>query len=140
MSTKNVPFYQKNKWYSITINPNDKYQFHGTDDRIKRFRDFMYEQFLQLDAYKINYRFNMELSEPRSMPPGHSGPRLHVHGKIQFTSNYSINRFLTLFLYKVSRFASIDIDTIEHPEIWDDYCKKQQHLYKKVSPIFTNSH
>ena len=133
-------FYNKAQWYSVTINPSDKYQYHGKEDRIKKFRNFMYETFLQLDSYKIQYKFNIELSEPKEIKPGTTGSRLHLHGRIMFTCNYSIMQFLLHVQYAWSRIAYVDIDTIEDIEIWDTYCTKQQHIFKGIKTELSNAY
>ncbi len=121
-------FYTLNKRYSLTLNPVDKFQFLGKVDRYNKFRNFIYEQLMLLSC---TYEFFIELSEPRGMhTQGYAGPRLHLHGWIEFKTRRDIGKFLLVDFYKLTRFASIDIDTISNFATWIKYCKKQK-IYKK---------
>jgi len=120
-------YYKTNTWYSVTLNPIDKYQWFGKPNRWKRFRNFLYEILL---SFKFKYHFVIELSEPRGMKTqGYNGPRLHLHGKIKFESKEVLARWLLLDYYSILRFASVDIDTISDEAKWDIYCSKQR-LFK----------
>lgn len=130
-------FYVKDKYYSVTINPEDKYQHQGTPGRFKAFKSLMYELFLSLSAQHIDYKFNIELSEPKNNRFG-SGPRYHVHGWIRFRSNHSIFQFLDNTYYRWTRIGHVDIDTVDDLKIWELYMTKQQHLFKTMDPVLTN--
>lgn len=124
-------------YYAVTINPSDKHQYFGKNDRLKLFRNFLHEQLLQLSQWKIGYALCLELSEPKSNSQcSKNGPRLHVHGIIRFTSTLSIKNFLLMGVYNITRYANYDIDTIDDMQIWYDYCHKQQHIMKEKE--FTN--
>lgn len=131
-------FYKKDTYYSVTINPEDKFQYMGTADRFKRFRSLMYELFISLSAQHISYKFRIELSEPRTNKFG-SGPRYHVHGWILFKSNHSIWQFLDNTFYRWTRIGHVDIDSIEDLDKWEKYMSKQSHIFK-VSPILSSDH
>lgn len=118
------PYYVTHKKYSITLNPIDKYQFLGHQHRVKRFRNFVYEQLL---GYPGTIKYWIEISEPRGMhTQGKSGPRLHIHGYFEFDSRKQIGHFLTHTFYALLRWTSVDIDTIDDLSKWESYCKKQK--------------
>lgn len=134
-------FYQKHTWYTITINPSDDYQYFGKPDRMTKFKNFMYEQFLSWPQFGIHYYFNYELSEPTTNALKSQGiPRLHLHGIIKFNSNKSIKHFLLNELYKISKYSIYEIDTIKDPQLWCNYCQKQQTVINET-PLsnFTDS-
>lgn len=116
---------EKDVYYSMTLNPNDKYQYPGKQDRMQLFRNTYYGIFVGWTD--TNYLFYTELSEPKNVN-GTIGPRLHLHGFIKFTTNAAIKRFLLHEHYKLNRIGIVDIDTIDDQEYWKKYCKKQQHI------------
>lgn len=116
-------YYKKNIPYSITLNPIDKYQFMGKIERLKRFRNLVYEQFV---SNWCEYELYIEISEPRGFKTqGYSGPRLHIHGTIIFRKNKEILDFLLDKYYRLLRWTSVDIDTISDKTKWKEYCIKQ---------------
>lgn len=124
------PYYVKDKLYSITLNPTDKYQYFGKIGRFKLFRSFIFQEIQHWSQMGIDYELYIEISEPRGMKvPPYRGPRLHLHGYINFKTISSIGYFLSLGYYKLLKFTSVDIDTIADPKAWLSYCKKQ-HLFK----------
>lgn len=131
-------FFKKDSYYSVTINPEDKFQYMGTPDRFKRFRSLMYELFLSLSAQHIRYKFNIELSEPKNNKHG-SGPRYHVHGWILFRSTHSIFQFLDNTYYRWTRLGHVDIDSINDLSKWEKYMSKQAHIFR-ISPILSSAH
>lgn len=125
-----------NKMYSLTLNPVDKYQFYGQDLRLLKFRNFVYEQLLTLAG---DYTLVVELSEPLGMKTqGYTGPRLHMHGVIVFRKKEQLYKFLLTDYYKLTRWTSIDIDTIDDITVWMDYILKQD-LVPKKRRYFTNN-
>ncbi len=122
-------FYKINKRYSITLNPIDKYQFVSKmGNRFNTFRNFVYGEAL---AIKYKYEWFIEISEPHEFKKqGYYGPRLHIHGYMEFRNKKELAEFLLFGYYKLTRWASVDIDTIEDNKIWYDYCTKQK-LFKK---------
>ncbi len=116
-------FFKVNTWYSVTLNPIDKHQFCHKVDRYDKFHQFMYEQ---LSYLKCTYEFFIEISEPRGMHiKGYMGPRLHLHGKVRFKSRVEIAHFLLRDYYRLLRFCSVDIDSIDDLRKWYKYCTKQ---------------
>lgn len=121
-------YYRVGVSYAITLNPPDEYQFFGNPDRLKRFRSFVYEQFL---AFPADWRLWIEVSEPRGMHTcKKNGPRLHCHGWIRFQTNAQIGHFLLHSFYALLRWTAVDIDTIADMTHWVAYCEKQR-LFKK---------
>ncbi len=121
-------FFKVNTWYSLTLNPPNKHQFLGHVDRFKRFRNFCYENLFILKSYEMF----IEISEPRGFHiKGYEGPRLHLHGRVRFNSNKELAQFLLNGYYKLLRWSSVDIDTINDADTWSAYCTKQ-HLFKKA--------
>lgn len=127
-------FYKKGT-YAITINPTDKYQYYGKHDRLEKFKTFINEQLVHYPQYGIHYKLWIELSEPKNKTV--NGPRLHLHGIITFHSKKSVKHFLLNEIYKITRYAVYDIDTIENMETWITYCTKQQHIIDE--PPITNT-
>lgn len=123
MVDPNDNFYKINTNYSVTLNPVDKYQFFGRIDRYQKFHTFMYDNFL---SFVGKYELFIEISEPRGMKiQGYGGPRLHLHGTISFKSKKQIKWFLLYGYYKILRYSSFDIDTIDDLTKWRIYCTKQ---------------
>lgn len=129
--TRKTNFYEKG-WYSITINPSDKYQYFGKSDRMQQFRNHVHTGLLFLKAMHIDYHLYTELSEPKDNTKwSKNGPRLHCHGIIRFRSTLSIKNFLLMGIYNLTRWCIYDIDTIKDINIWEQYCLKQQHIIKE---------
>ncbi len=123
---------EKGNVYSFTFSPDDKHQYFGEKDRMRKFRNFVYEELLMLDSYHIDYTFYIELSEPKTnYPNSRNGPRLHCHGTLQFKSTLSIRNFLLYGLYNFSRWCNYDLDTIDDLRVWEKYITKQQHIIKE---------
>ena len=122
-------YFKVHDCYAFTLNPVDKYQFFGHKDRFRRFRNFVYEQFLSFSA---RYELFIELSEPRGMhTAGYMGPRLHMHGTVCFETKKQLGDFLMNDYYSLLRWTSVDIDTVDCYETWLSYCTKQ-HLIKDL--------
>ncbi len=121
-------YYQLNKPYSITIQPCDKYQFHGHPLRFKKFYDLYYTLF---QNFKGEYDLFIELSEPHQQLAHQSaGSRLHIHGTIQFRKTKHLGNFLMYFQHKLLKYGNLDIDTIKDLAVWYKYCTKQHILSK----------
>ncbi len=121
-------FYKTKTPYAITINPIDQHQYFSSAQRMIQFRDFIYEQTM---SWKWKYEMFIEISEPRNMKThGYSGPRMHLHGFFVFRNTKELAMFLLHGYREITRYASIDIDTIsDHPK-WMEYCAKQK-LFKR---------
>lgn len=116
-------FLNKGHDYAITIAPTDQWQYFGQLKRIKLFSDKFYEQFFMFQSDDIDYYFNIELSEPRCKSV--NGPRLHLHGVIQFKTNKGIRDFLISQYYSLTRYGMVDIDSIDDIKFWNKYIHKQ---------------
>lgn len=117
-------FYKSKITYSITLNPTDQYQALGKEGRwdivSKLFRK-------ELNKVKGNIYVVLEYSEPRGMKTsGYAGPRIHGHGIITFPKNRQLDAWLETDMYNLLRWCSVDIDTIQDPEIWYNYMHKQR--------------
>lgn len=118
------------KQYALNLNPVDKYQFAGKSDRWNRFVNFVYEQLL---TWEYDYYLFIEISEPTTAKQGDLGPRLHLHGTIEFENNKQVFDFLLNKMYQLTRWCRVHIDTIEDMETWMNYCTKQQGIVPKNS-------
>lgn len=127
-------FYQKNTLYSITINPNDQFQFKKKGQRrVSMFHNHFYEHFLSYTTNRIEYNLHLDISEPRQMTVD-KYPRLHFHGTILFKTNGSIRDWLTYLLPDLLSKAYVDIDTVDDAGIWYDYMTKFDHI-SKLGPL-----
>lgn len=127
-------FYEVNKWYSITINPNDSYQRYGKGiDRLKSINQIFFEHLLGYSQSKIQYKLHYDISEPRDMVDGKS-PRVHFHGVIRFTTPMSIRNWLLYHSHQLSKMSYVNIDTIDDPNKWIGYCKKYDNI-TLMSPL-----
>lgn len=113
--------------YSITFNPQDKYQSFGRADRDVRLRNKLYEWALTLDKH-TKFCFHFELSEPKTIMAEKGGPRIHVHGTIEFKTREALKQFLMYKLYQLQHLGVVDIDTIADLAYWEKYCTKQKHI------------
>jgi len=116
-------FYIAHQWYSITINPCDRYQYFGRTTRFQLFKNKWYEVFL---SKWCNYDLVIELSEPRDvLEHKYQGSRLHLHGIIQFNSGHQIKHFLLHVMRELCQYGSINIDICPDMQYWYEYCNKQ---------------
>lgn len=127
------PFYVKGKWYSITLNPSDKYQYVGHTQRLIKVQNMLNELMLALRADKIHYRYSIDISEPREVVTTSIGPRIHLHGRIFFQTRKSIEMWLVKHMYDISRTCYLNIDTCDDIEIWDRYSDKYNHILNNKS-------
>lgn len=124
-------FYEKQKWYSLTIKPIDKHQYIHKEDRLSRFVQFVNEQLLCWDTYKFKYRLYVDISEPKQVNHLSVGPRLHLHGIILFPCTKSVLNWSLYAQTRLGQWSSIDIDTVKDMEHWIGYCSK----YKKYTKL-----
>lgn len=99
--------------YSVTLNPNDRYQYW---DHEKRFE--MFCKWLLKIMHGLRSHVELDLHTEISLKG-----RLHAHGKIVFKDVY--NFYLKDFNMLIGM-CNIDIDTINNQDIWDTYVSKQQ--------------
>lgn len=125
--------------YSITLNPQDKFQYLGQANRLEKFRDMINELFLCWPELGIDYVLHIELSEPRgNMIHQSSGPRLHIHGTFKLRTNKAVFNFLIKEIYSLLRIGNLDIDTINDFDKWNTYCLKQFRVFPKNKHVISN--
>lgn len=129
-------FFNKDINYSVNICPDNKHQYFGKPERLKKFRQMIYEHFLILNDKDIDYYFIIECSEPTSK--SEYGPRLHLHGVIRFKTNTIIRDFLINKYYQLLGIGILEFDTIQQLDIWEAYIHKQVHIMQQ-RPL-TNHH
>lgn len=122
-------FYKVNEIYSFTYNPEDKHQCFGDADRFRKCRDHFYQLLVGLTPNGIQYEAVIELSEPRKIQRGYPGSRYHIHGILKITHKKGIFYLLDQFQYTLSRTGDTDIDTCPDPLKWEQYMKKQSHIF-----------
>ena len=136
----NLGFYTTNLPYALTICPSDKYQFYNRQDRYTKFHNFWYEQLL---CYK-KYELFIEISHPHDvLKQGYAGPRLHLHGTIEFKTKSELATFLLYGITNLLKISRIEIDTISDKRIWQDYCMKQtifKNNYFKLKFVYLFQH
>ncbi len=130
MNTEKKVNYQLHVPYAVTITPCDKFQYAGRVDRLNRFRNCWYEEFLT-----INFKYEMfiEISEPlnqKMLMKGTLGPRLHLHGVVQFKCKRELGEFLLNTVYRWLRMGNVYIHTISESDVWHSYYDKQ-HVFKR---------
>lgn len=104
-------------WYTFNLNPSEQYEFEGSP--ISRWNK-CYQNIQGLISRFVDcatIEGNLEISR--------SG-RVHMHGYIKYKK---IADFY-LILPMVSRFAHIEIDTIDDINIWDKYVTKSEDVLK----------
>lgn len=108
----------RDTWYSITINPADKYQFWNNEKRLLRFYAKAIEN-IPMD--NIEGHLFLELSK---------NGRLHYHGEIRITDTL---RFFLDDIKKLEEYGHYEIDTIAEIDDWIAYCLKQQTKLKELA-------
>lgn len=104
--------------YSITINPDDNFQFHVGMNRWAYVR----QEVMNLMSEFAPQIEELELYPDISYPPALRGgvyPRIHFHGWITWKDIINV---LTRWEHR-SHF-SVEIDTIQDHKLWEVYCKK----------------
>lgn len=120
------PKYDTKSWYAITIQPNDKLQFHGNEPmaRILKSKQHYYTLFQKIH---FPYYINMEISEPiGSLNEKATGGRLHYHGLIKFRNNKDITKWLLHTQYFILRQARLEVSKVNDKEGWLAYIEKQK--------------
>lgn len=135
--------------FFITINPDDKHQYHRVSDRLCLSWKDRYNAFMKywrnkltelLALYETDYHLNVECSEPYT-DKKHSFPRLHLHGYIRFTTIEAIKQFQLITCLHLMTKANINIKRIGNIEGCDEYCRKQQFLkYGTIHNMPPNEH
>lgn len=121
--------------YAITIAPCNQKQYNTSQNidnknRYQLFRAYWARYIEKLSLQNIILRMTIEISEPFNLKKDSLGPRLHLHGTIEFGTRIALQNFLLYEYHTLLGYNNIDIDTIEDPDYWDRYCKKQHILPK----------
>ncbi len=114
--------------YSITINLNDAHQYFSKPYRLQKAKSFLNEQIIYYPTKGLHYCLYCELSEPLNNTLSINGPRIHFHGILFMDSPKAVRYFLLQGWYRLSRYSKFDLDSIGNPEVWHQYCIKQQHI------------
>lgn len=113
--------------YALTLTPEDKNQFFDNKERYRKFHNRIFNTMMDLE---IDYDLVIEITEPIGFKIWYEGPRLHCHGMIRFRTRKLLSKFLLHGHRSLCKLGGVDIDTVDDPEIWSTYCKKQKILPK----------
>ncbi len=126
-------FYDKGL-YALTINPRNDYQYFGNPRRKFLMKQKINDVLGEFKEAGIHYRMYWELSEPKDNVVSISGPRLHLHGFIRFTTEASVKQFLMYHLYFITRIGMYKVEPLTCSRGWLKYCNKQSHIMK-IDPL-----
>jgi len=124
--------YELGRWYSVTINPNDKLQHFDDPKRDTKEINRLNELLLAYTRMEIQYYFRMEFSMPIRPRYECKGSRIHWHGYMRFNSWAGLRQWLLIHNYRLLLHCMVEIDTIKDFDIWKAYCNKQSGLHLKV--------
>lgn len=124
---------ETDKWYAITLNPCNKFQFYKLKNT-SRFSHFKASMVTLLKKhFTFPYRFYVEMS---------SKGRLHLHGRVKFdTLGQSLDLYnffmriedLNLCTYMFSNLKeSLSVDKKKQYKDWATYSKKQFKYWEKL--------
>lgn len=120
--------YIGHNWFTLNICPDDKHQYFGSRTRHTQFKKYIHE--LSLETFrdsKIDYQLHYELSTPiGNFTPDYKGPRYHVHGIIRIRNKKGLFNWLNYVLPSLLKGNKIEVDTINEPQVWYEYCTKDQ--------------
>lgn len=107
---------QLKQWYTLTISPDDEHQYFNCEpDRIIKFTNWLQHYFIHLFVAEV--KVNIEISR---------NGRLHAHGTIRWNHSDQLLQFYLFNNHNMQSKAILEIDTIDDPETWDEYCNKQK--------------
>lgn len=112
--------YKNGTTYAITIAPDDHRQYFGKDhnERLSQVQRYVTEYLKARLKYIEDVQLCTDISYPQTIGNGKL-PRVHYHGTISFKN---LPRFL--LSHSGSEHLMIDIDTIDDPKYWKQYCRK----------------
>lgn len=121
--------------YEFTINPDDKHQFvNKRDSRVTNVKSAITDIF-ESTQEGFKYHLYPEISMPQY---GNCSKnrycRVHYHGICTFRTDTSLRSFLMYTWHKLTGMASIQFNEYR-PDHWDEYCRKQKHLFRKHERI-----
>lgn len=105
--------------YTFTVSPREQYT-HSKDLTLEKHLKQILTIINKLGTNK-DYYFQL-------YPELSSTGRLHYHGTIKISNPFNFY----LNVQKVIDDCTMEIDTIEDPDIWKQYQLKQQHLWKDI--------
>lgn len=106
-----------NDTYTISLNPEDSYQFWNSDDRMEVFTLHHAAYLKKLTLVNRTNVFTTDIYLEIS-PTG----RLHYHGTIKILNK---KLFYLHTLHKLQSYYVYEIDTIADSDTWFAYCTKQ---------------
>lgn len=121
-------FYESNKIYEITLNPDNRHQYFDNIVREKKCIDYMIKMLTPLQE-RCKWELYPELSEPRHANHETGLPRWHWHGKIIFQTDEDIVFWLLTYQIKLQQHMDIKISDYR-PDYWPLYIKKQTYMKK----------
>lgn len=112
--------------YSLTINPDDTLQFKNGQGRMAHVRVCVMEMLSEYVHYMSDIDLRIDISYPSAIRAG-SYPRVHFHGTVIF-------RDILSFLLSIDPHlrSSVEIDTIDDPSYWKQYCRKLEKVHPTV--------
>lgn len=113
------------KWYALTINPSDKFQYFANPHRISLCIKDIKETIL---FYKyILFELYMEIS-----PKG----RIHWHGRIGFDSQYDVTMFYIFAVHGLLTKSTVVIKDIDDNDKWTEYITKQKDFHRYIKDMY----
>lgn len=109
--------------YTLTINPDDNYQFHVGMNRWAAVRMYVMKEISQYAPQIDTLVLYPDISFPQALRSG-VYPRIHFHGWVVFKDIINI-----LTKWEPRSHLSVEIDTISDFEIWKKYCSKFTDIY-----------
>lgn len=130
-------FYEKDKWYAITIAPDDRLQWFKDKKRYNHFYEYYRKLLIDLfDAKHYEYYFRIEASEPRGEIQS-SGPRLHLHGYLKMKSKSAVFQLLVHALCQLLEHSRLEVTICNDVTAWWDYIHKQE-MYMPIESWISN--
>lgn len=123
------------KYYEVTINPNDKYQYFGKGDSRLSVWVREVDERIQEDLRDQDYVLYTDMSFPHINVNAKKDnlPRLHLHGTITFKTKTLMAKFWLTQMYNLSRWANVTVNVMrEDAKEWDTYCKKSMPILSSV--------
>lgn len=132
LRTKPTKYFNNNKVYTFTINPDNEYQFYKESQLQSRLGKCIFNTLYYLRQCCKDcaiFKLTIESSLPVESSKAGNGPRIHFHGTIKFTDSltFLLNRYHVLM-----QNFKFEIDTIEDEDKWENYCSKDESLFKPL--------
>lgn len=111
---------EANRWYAITISPDDHHQFYDHPDRPS-----MFENHIKKYVNKLKSSNRIALFLETSNPNDQRKNRLHVHGVISF-SPIGIAKWYMFHRNLIVKSNMVKVHGIQNPITWRNYCEKDK--------------